>query len=51
MVQQTKPHNVAQPLVDEKEDDDELDGPSFLLQAMEERERQCKEEESNAKGK
>ena len=37
----------------EKEDDDELDGPSLLLQAMEERERQCKEEgddKSNPKG-
>ena len=39
MLQQTKPHNVAQPTVDEKDDDDELDGPSLLLRAMEQREK------------
>ena len=52
MVQQTRPHQMAQNLA-EKEDDDELVGPSLLLQAMEERERQYKEEggdKSNPKG-
>ena len=39
--------------MEEIEEEDELDGPSLLLRAMEERERQYKEEESekgNAKG-
>jgi hypothetical protein len=33
-LQQTKPHRVAQPTVEEIEEDDELDGPSLLLRAQ-----------------